>query len=51
MTNRLQKVIVENTKSEWANITSGISQGSILGPILFVIFINDLPVKLLEDHL
>ena len=54
--NRHQRVVLNGQSSNWRPITAGALQGSVFGPLFFLVYINDLPqglkseVKLFADH-
>jgi hypothetical protein len=46
LSHRKQRVLVNGAESEWKDVISGKPQGTILGPVLFIIYINDLPEEI-----
>ena len=42
LSNRRQRVVLNGIESNWADVLAGVSQGSILGPLFFFIYINDI---------
>ena len=45
LSERKQKIIFNNSSSDFANVTSGVPQGSILSPLLLHIYIDDLQIN------
>ena len=49
LSNRRQRVVINGTKSEWSNVISGVPQGSVLGSILFLVFVADITEVMESD--
>ncbi len=46
LSNRNQRVVIKDTASDWSPVTSRVPQGSVLEPVLFMIYINDIDIGL-----
>ena len=49
LTNRKQRVMISGQCSDWKNVGDGVPQGSVLGPLLFLVYINDITSDLSSD--
>ena len=51
LSQRKQRVVIDGQSSNWSTVSAGVPQGSVLGPLLFLIYINDVTENLKSDCL
>ena len=49
LSDRRQRVVINGAKSAWSNVTSGVPQGSVIGPIFFLLFVSDITDEVHSD--